>query len=84
MYEQSVQLRLRAMAETHVGDECPPQKTFANRGSVAVYMRHGELRPLSSRRQPTLTHFQWFREATGFSRWSIHSPSFFVSLVSLW
>jgi len=25
-----------------------------------------------SRLQPKETHFQWFREAIGFSRWSVH------------
>ena len=73
LHEQSVQPCLRPIAERQVVDRRPLKKASANRWFVAVYTRHGDPRSLSSRRQPTLTHFQWSREAIGFSRWSVHS-----------
>ena len=61
------------MAGGQVAAVRPSCPTPADGGSVAGYGRHGDHPSLSSRRQPTLTHFQWSREAIGFSRWSVHS-----------
>ena len=73
-HEHYVQPCLPPMAGGQVAAVRPSCPTPADGGSVAGYGRHGDPRSLPSRRQPTLTHFQWFREAIGFSRWSVHSP----------
>jgi len=72
-HEHSVQPCLRPMARGQVDAVRLSRPASADGGSVAGYGRHGDPRSLSSRRQPTLTHVQWFREAIGFSRWSVHS-----------
>jgi SAM-dependent methyltransferase len=70
--EHYVQPCLRPMAGGQVAPVRPSCPTPADGGSVAGYGRHGDHPSLSSRRQPTLIHFQWSREAIGFSRWSVH------------